>query len=140
MIKIHDILQGSDKWFELRKGKLTSSKATCIAANGKGLETYCKEIVLELIGIEPESYMNDDMQRGNDLESLGISAYELDTGLTVNKVGFCTNEEYKETGASPDGLIGEDGGVEIKARNDKKHFGLMLGDKTDIPFNQIQMS
>ena len=140
MITYHDLEQGTPEWFDLRKGKLTASNATAIGANGAGLLTYCKEIAMELIGIEKEYYTNSDMERGNNLESVARSAYEFQTGLTVDQVGFITNDLYLNTGMSPDGLIGLDGGAEIKARNDLKHFSLILGETKEIPFNQIQMS
>lgn len=140
MVNYHDIEQGSQEWFDLRKGKLTASNATAIGANGAGLVTYCKEIVLELIGIEKERYTNIDIERGNELEPLARSAYEFQTGNEVKEVGFITNDLYPNVGMSPDGLIGIDGGCEIKARNDIKHFSLILGETKEIPVNQIQMS
>jgi hypothetical protein len=140
MIHYHNIEQGTPEWFELRKGKLTASNATAIAAASAGLTTYCKEIVLELIGIEKEHYTNSDIERGNELESIARSSYEFQTGNEVKEVGFITNDLYKNAGMSPDGLIGLDGGCEIKARNDIKHFSLILGETKEIPVNQIQMS
>lgn len=140
MINYYNIDQGTDEWFELRKGKLTGSNATAIGANGKGLDTYCRNIALELIGIAKESYKNKDIERGNELESLAISAYEFETGIKVHKTGFITNNLYKNVGVSPDGLIGIDGGCEVKARNNEKHFSLISGDEVEIPKNQIQMT
>jgi len=140
MIHLHNIEQGTQEWFDLRKGKLTASNATAIGAAGAGLKTYCKEIVLELIGIEKEQYTNSDIERGNQLESVARSAYEFQTGLTVDEVGFITNDKYPNSGMSPDGLIESNGGCEIKARNNSKHFGLILGETKEIPINQIQMS
>jgi len=140
MIQYHNIEQGTDEWFGLRKGKLTASNATAIGANGAGLKTYCKEIVLELIGVEKEYYTNADIERGNDLENIARSAYEFQTGNTIKEVGFITNDLYLNSGMSPDGLIDDNGGCEIKARNNNKHFSLILGETKEIPFNQIQMS
>lgn len=140
MVHYHNIEQGSPEWFELRKRKLTASHATAIGASGAGLKTYCKEIVLEMIGIEKEHYTNSDIERGNELESIARSAYEFQTGNEVEQVGFITNDKFENAGASPDGLIGLDGGCEIKARNDIKHLSLILGETKEIPFNQIQMS
>ncbi len=140
MIQIHNTDQGSDEWFELRKGKMTASNATPIGANGKGLETYCKKIVSEMVKTEPtEHYTNSDIERGNELESIGLSSYEFEMNCEVETVGFITNDEFKNVGCSPDGLVGLNGGIEIKARNDDKHFSLIQGDTKEIPFNQIQM-
>lgn len=140
MIKYHSIEQCSDEWFELRKRKLTGSNATAIGANGAGLKTYCKEIVIDLVRItEKDSFTNADIERGNELESIGVSAYELENNVTVESIGFITNDEFENVGVSPDGLVGTDGGIEIKARNDQKHLSLILGETKEIPINQIQM-
>jgi hypothetical protein len=140
MVHYHNIEQGSPEWFELRKRKLTASHATAIGASGAGLKTYCKEIVLSIIGIEKEEYTNQDIERGNELEGIARAAYEFQTGNEVEQIGFITNDKFENAGASPDGLIGKDGGCEIKARNDIKHLSLILGETKEIPFNQIQMS
>lgn len=141
MIHIHDIVQLSDEWFELKKDKMSASHATAIGACAKGLETLCKEIALEMIGLKKDNYTNSDMDRGSEFEASGRMAYELERNVTIQEVGGITNELYPGTWMSPDGLIGEDGGAEIKARNDKKHFQLLIGDRGDlVPKNQIQMS
>lgn len=140
MIHYHDVEQKSDEWFKIREGKLTGSNATPIGANGKGLITYCLNIAADVVRTgEKEYYINSDMERGNELESIAVSAYEFKTGSTVKHIGFITNDKYDNVGVSPDGLIGDDGGIEIKARNDTKHFSLIQGDTSEIPFNQIQM-
>jgi len=141
MITIYDeIIQGSDEWFEIRKRKLTGSHATSIAANGKGLITYCKEIVIDLIRItERNNFISKDMERGNLLEPTARNAYEFEKGVKIKEVGFIENSKYENVGISPDGLINDDGGIEIKARNDIKHFSLLKGETTEIPYNQIQM-
>ena len=59
MIKFHNVIQGSEEWLELRKGKLTGSKATPIGANGAGLKTYCKEIAMDISGVYKENYENE---------------------------------------------------------------------------------
>lgn len=140
MITYHEVEQGSDEWFELRKGKLTASNATAIGANGVGLNTYCKQIALELVGYEKDKYTNDTIERGNILEPTARTAYELEKGVTIKQVGFITNDKYPNTGISPDGLILDIGGAEIKARNNEKHFSLIMGETKEIPYNQIQMT
>lgn len=139
MVQIHEIEQGTQEWFELRKGKLTGSNATPIGANGAGLITYCKEVVMELIGIEKKQLTGSDIERGNELESYARMCYELKEGVSVREVGFITNTKYENVGVSPDGLVGEEGGIEIKAKNDMKHFNLLMGEENEIPNNQIQM-
>jgi len=140
MVRFHDVEQGSPEWFKLRKGVLTASDATAIGASGAGLLTLCKEKALELIGVESESYSNALMERGTRLEPIGRAAYEFHVGCKVVEVGFITNDLYVNAGASPDGLIGDDGGLELKARNDIKHLSLIFGETKEIPYNQIQMN
>lgn len=129
-----DLLQGTDEWFELKKLKLSSSHATAIANAGKGLDTYIKTLVLDYILPNREKYTGKDMDRGNQLESSARIKYEFERNIIVTQVGFI--EHCKNSGCSPDGLVDEDkegkGGIEIKARNDEKHFALLAGyDKVD---------
>lgn len=120
--------QGSDEWFEVKKDKLSASHATAIGNYGKGLETYCREIVQNLISPAP-SYTNSDFDRGNELEPISRSVYEFENDCIVEQVGFV--EFNKFVGCSPDGLVGTEGLFETKARNDKLHLGLLLGDPVD---------
>jgi hypothetical protein len=144
MVRIHNVEQQSEEWFALKKGVLSASDATAIGANGAGLITLCKNKSLELIGIIKDPYTNEDFDRGNRLEPIGRAAYEFQTGLEIKEVGFITNDLFPNAGASPDGLIDKDpegeGGCEIKARNDIKHFSLIQGETKEIPYNQIQMN
>lgn len=126
---IHNILQGSEEWHQIRKGKLTGSHATAIGNNGKGLLTYIEDIVLALCG-EKEHYSNGNMERGNNLEPVARIKYEFETGLKVKEVGFVEHSEY--CGVSPDGLVfDKKRGQEIKARNNKKHLALLRFGKVD---------
>ena len=116
-MKLHNIDQQSDEWFELRLGKLTASKAQAIATNGKGLDTLCYEKVAELLTRRrQDGYTNPDIERGNELEALARDAYELETDHLVKRIGFIEQDE--NVGCSPDGLIGEDGLLELKCKND----------------------
>ena len=111
----YDVIQGTDEWNALRLGKFTAScfsdlfaKETTIAYQG-----LINKVVYErLTGEIPESYSNDYMARGSELESQARQAYELETFNKVKEVGFIEISEW--VGCSPDGLIGKDGLVEIK--------------------------
>lgn len=140
MIYYNQTEQLSDEWFEARNGLMSASNATAIGANGSGLKTYCKKLARERMEIESESYTNSDMDRGNRLEPIAAQAYSFEFGVNIMQVGGVTNDKYKDVWVSPDGLIGDDGGCEIKARNNEKHHDLILGGTKNIPFNQIQMS
>ncbi len=124
-MKIHNVEQQTEEWFELRKQyPLTASKAQAIGNNGKGLESLIWVVLSEKYSSAPkESFSTEDTERGNELEPQARELYELETGNTVETVGFVTNEKVSKVGgASPDGLVNKDGLLEIKAFADTKHF------------------
>jgi len=113
----HDLKQGSDEWLKIRLGKFGSTDAQAVASNSRGLTTKVYEKVAELIIGQPkEQYTNADMERGNELEGMARSAYEIETSRIVKQVGYVEIDSY--TGGSPDGLVGNDGGIEIKCPSD----------------------
>lgn len=134
-----DIEQGSDEWFAIRKGKGTASHATAIGNNGKGLDTYVKEVASEYFSSgEKEQFSNKHTDRGNELEPIARSIYELETGRTVEQIGFAEYNEF--IGCSPDGLV-EDGMIEIKSMDDKGYFNFLLEQEIDSGYIwQCQMN
>lgn len=131
---IYNFNQGSDEWFAIRRGKMTGSHAQAIATAGKGLDTYTSEIAAELFtGKGKKQYKNSAMQNGNDTEDLVRTAYEMYSGNSVYQVGFAQYNDY--VGCSPDGLVGNDGGIEIKSRDSDEnsysttHLNLLLGEE-----------
>lgn len=126
---IHEMEQRSEEWYAIRKGKMTASEATTIAANGKGLETYVHKIVVSKItGKEQSTFKgNSHTERGNELEPEARIAYEIARDVTVKQVGFIEMDEY--VGCSPDGLVDEDGGFEAKCPDDIKYFKLLIGEE-----------
>jgi hypothetical protein len=140
-MKLYDkIEQGSPEWFALRLGKLTGSDAQSIATNGKGLETLVFEKVAErMTGKMKVQYTNEDMVRGNELEALARNTYELETGNIVKRIGFAELDE--NVGSSPDGLVGTDGMIEVKCKNDSLFAKYMYERKIESAHNlQIQMN
>jgi putative phage-type endonuclease len=138
-MKIHQISQRSDEWFEIRRGKMTASNAQAISANGKGLETYIIGLLAEKYSNNREHYTNGDMDRGVELEEAARMTYELEYEK-VEEVGFIEMDEH--CGCSPDGLVGDDGGVEIKCVNDVNFFKLMVDGEKAIESKykwQVQM-
>lgn len=138
-MKIYDMKQRSQEWFEVRRGKMTGSCAQAIAANGKGLETYIYTILAEKYSNNKESYTNADIERGIELEEAARMTYELQYA-PVQEVGFIELDEF--TGCSPDGLVGEDGGIEIKCVNDLNFFKLLINGEKAIESKylwQVQM-
>lgn len=142
-MKIHkNIQQGTEEWLELRRGKMTGSHGQEIGNCGKGLDTYIYKIVAEeLSSGEYEQYTNHHMERGNELEGLARTMYEMETGQVVEEVGFVELSEF--VGVSPDGLVGENGGIEIKSHDDVKHLKIMVNGLKEIESKyiwQIQMN
>ena len=136
---IHDMEQRSDEWFEVKRGKLGASHAQAIQAQGKGLDTYILELMAEYYsnGVTV-SYTNENMERGNELEAQARAIYELETGNEVQEVGFVEYDSY--VGCSPDGMVGEEGLVEIKCPTNKVFFAYMLDGKIDTKYWwQMQM-
>ena len=129
MLKIHNVEQQSDEWFELRqKYPLTASNAQAIATQGKGLETLCYEVMADKYSsADKERFNTKDTDRGNELEPQARELYELETGNTVTQAGFVTDDKISKVGgASPDGLVNNDGLLEIKAFADLKHFKMIV--------------
>jgi len=122
--------QGSQAWLLDRIGHLTGSSAQAIATMGKGMETLAFEKAAEIMTrkLKP-SFTNEDIERGNLLEEMARNAYELETGNPVKQVGFVELDQY--VGCSPDGLVGDDGLVEIKCKNDVNFVKYMYEEKID---------
>lgn len=141
-MKIHNIEQGTLEWFELRKLKMTASNAQAIGNVGKGLDTYIYELLAEsLSSASKEHYTNEHIERGKELESQARALYELENGVLVQEVGFIEHNQY--SGCSPDGLIAENGGLEIKCLNDVKHLKVLIHGIKEVESSyiwQIQMS
>lgn len=128
-MQIYKCEQLSDEWFELRKGKMTASNAQAIGTNGKGLETYIYTLMAEKYSNNKEYYTNKDMERGIELEEQARMTYEIENEK-VEEVGFIELNEF--TGCSPDGLVGEDGGIEIKCVNDVNFFKLLINREREL--------
>lgn len=126
-------VQGSMEWFEARLGCVTASRvadALAMLKNGKSSqkrEDYKMEILTEaLTGTVVEHYVSPAMDFGTQNEGLARSAYEMQTGAEVDLVGFVYHQMIKRSGASPDGLVGEDGLVEMKVPNTSTHLGYLV--------------
>jgi len=118
--------QNSPEWDALRCGIPTASKFGAILAGGEGLtrEGYMHEIVGEMIsGVPNEGFRNRHMERGHAWQEDAIEAYEFAKGVSVRRVGFIRRGLK---GCSPDGLVGDDGGVEIKTFEPKLMVKFML--------------
>lgn len=139
------IEQGTEAWAAARRGKVTASRvADVIKKTKSGYSTsrknYAAQLLCErLTGRTAEGFSNAAMQWGTEKEPEARIAYEFMKNVTVDLVGFVDHPTIAMSGASPDGLVGEDGLVEIKCCNTATHLEvLMSGDIDDDYITQIQ--
>lgn len=132
---MHDIAQGSAEWFAARLGKATASKIADVMAKTKSgpsasRATYAGQLIAERLSGRPaESFSNAAMAWGNEQEAAARDAYRIDRLCDVTEVGFVDHPTIANSGASPDGLVGDDGLVEIKCPNSATHIDTLLNKK-----------
>ena len=120
--------QRTDEWFEARLGKVTASRIYDVLSKTKSgysatRKNYMAQLLCErLTGNREESFKTAAMQRGNDIEPKARARYMLETGELVEETGFINHPTINMSGASPDGLVGEDGLIEIKCPNTATHL------------------
>lgn len=127
------IEQGSAEWLAMRVGKVTASRVADVIAKTKtgpsaSRANYLAQLVAErLTGTVAYSYSNDAMKWGTEKEPEARSAYELYQMAPVTSVGFVVHPTIDMSGASPDGLVGENGLLEIKCPAVATHIETLLG-------------
>lgn len=119
---IYDVEQGSDEWLQMRLGKLTASKFADVISKGRGSapsktsESYMYQLAAEIITGQPQdSFKSSAMKWGNECEPAARAAYELKHDIDVVECAFIEKDDW--IGVSPDGLVGENGLLEIKCPN-----------------------
>lgn len=127
--------QGTDEWHQARLGLVTASRIQDVMAKGRGgapsatRATYMGQLIAERLTGEPtEMFHNAAMQHGTDTEPQARAAYTMATGNMVEEVGFVPHPHVPDSGASPDGLVGDDGLVEIKCPKTKTHIENLKSD------------
>ena len=140
-----EIIQGSDEWKQLRLGKVTASRVADMVARtksgyGASRANYAAQLIAErLTGVVAEGFTNAAMQHGTDTEPEARNAYEFYHGVSVREVAFVPHPTIPDAGCSPDGLVGDDGMVEIKVPNTSTHLDTLLGQATPACYiDQIQ--
>jgi len=124
--------QRTDEWFSARIGKVTASRVADVVAKTKSgysasRDNYMAQLVCErLTGKPAESFSNAAMQWGTETEPLARAAYEAKIDVLVDEVGFIDHPSIVNSGASPDGLVGADGLIEIKCPNTATHIDTLL--------------
>lgn len=139
------VLQGTPEWFEQRRGKVTASRIADLMAKTKSghsasRQNYLMQLLCErLTGKVEEGYKSTAMQRGNDLEAEARNWYQLETGESVEEVSFIDHPKINFAGASPDGLVGAEGLIEIKCPNTATHIEtLRKKEPIDRYYKQMQ--
>lgn len=128
-----DIIQGSDAWHQIRLGKVTASRVADVIAKtksgwGASRANYAAQLICErMTGVAAESFTSAAMAHGTATEPDARAAYEFRTDADVIAIGFVDHPTIRMSGASPDGLIGEDGLVEIKCPQSATHIDTLLG-------------
>lgn len=128
-----DVEQGSDTWFQMRKGIPTCSEFSRILTGTGKISDSCEDYICELVGekysdIPPEgveSFTSRAMQWGQQMESEARRWYTMNTGHKVRNGGFVTSLDGR-FGGSPDGLIESIGGIELKCPQAKAHVSYCL--------------
>lgn len=136
--------QRSAEWFSARLGKLTASRVADMMARtqkgwGSSRANYAWELAIERLTGEPTpSFCSPAMQHGIDTEDKARAAYQIHALCNVEEVGFIEHPRLF-AGASPDGLIGADGMLEIKCPNPATHGETLLnGTIADKYHKQMQ--
>lgn len=139
-MEILDCIQGSPDWVKARLGMVTASKFSDVMSKGAGKtrKDYMLDLATEIMeGTQTVGYFDKNMEAGQDKETQAREYYQLISGCTVKEVGFIKMNDI--VGASPDGMIGEDGLLEIKCPLGKTHTRYILEDRIPTAYKaQIQ--
>ena len=127
-----EVEQRSPEWFASRLGKVTASRVADVIAKTKSgysasRDNYMAQLICErLTGQQGESFTNAAMTWGTETEPLARSAFEAYADVMVEEVGFVPHPSIEMSGASPDGLVGLVGMLEIKCANTATHIDTLL--------------
>jgi hypothetical protein len=131
-VRIVDCEQNSAEWFWARTGRITASRMSDLMATLKrggeaaSRRDYRAQLIAErLTGKTEDRYLSKEMQFGIEQEPFARTAYEIRTENTVDQAGFIFHPRLDFSGASPDGLIGQDGGLELKCPKTTTHLAYM---------------
>lgn len=142
--------QRSPEWFAARLGKVTASRVSDVMAKGRGSApsatraTYMGQLAAERLSGNPsEGFSSAAMEWGTETEPQARIAYEFMTDATVVEVGSIDHPEIAMFSASPDGLVGDAGLIEVKCPNSATHIRTLTGGGIDRKYllqMQVQMA
>lgn len=125
-------MQQTEEWFKARLGKVTASRVSDVIAKTKSgysasRAKYMTQLILERItGERAESYSNAAMEWGVEQEAFARAAYEAHANVLVDQCGSFDHPSIPMSSASPDGLVEQDGLVEIKNPMSHTHLETLL--------------
>ena len=135
------LLQGTPEWLQARCGRVTASRVGDVIARTKtgwaaARATYMGQLLAErLTGQPQEAFVTPAMRWGSECEDQARAAYEYWTDQDVASVGFVSHPTITMSGASPDGLVGDDGLLEIKCPTTVTHIDTLVGD--EVPLKHV---
>jgi hypothetical protein len=131
-MKIHECAQGSAEWYALRLGVVTASEVDALITpkwkvkEGAGVETHlCRKLAERLLNYCPEQLETFAMDQGKLIETVAIPWFEWEHKVKVRRVGFCTADDGR-AGCSPDGLLEDGTGLEVKSPQAPNHIKYLL--------------
>jgi putative phage-type endonuclease len=137
---IEKIKQGSPEWFAARLGNVTASRVADVIAKTKSgysasRDNYMAQLICErMTGTVAESYTNAAMAWGTETEPFARAAYESLTDVLVDQVGYVAHPSIDHAGASPDGLVGLFGLLEIKCPNTATHIDTLISEQVPTKY------
>jgi putative phage-type endonuclease len=138
--------QRTPEWLQARVGKVTASRVGDLMARTRNgwaasRQSYAIELIVErLTGQPAEKYVSAAMAWGIDMEPEAKLAYERKAGMRILECGFLPHPKIEMAGASPDGLVGDFGLIELKCPTSATHIATLLGEPIDRKYvQQIQM-
>lgn len=133
MIKV-DIEQGSEEWLKLRLGLVSASRFKDIMTNPRSktelfsatAKSYMLELIAEILTGEQKEVSGKALEWGSNNEKSAQIEYAFEKGVSVDEVGICLTDD-RQVGASPDGFVGDFGGIEIKCPyNSANHISTVI--------------
>jgi hypothetical protein len=138
-----DIPQGTPEWFALRCGHVTASNVSDCSAKGRDGKSegvtrkkYRTRIITEWLTGKPmeSGFKSDAMEHGNEMEAEARASYEAHALELVDQITFATHDTIENFGASPDGLVGSEGLVEIKCPMSHTHYAYLSDGKVPAEY------
>jgi hypothetical protein len=134
-MKIHDLEQGSASWYAARLGVVTASEVDALITpkwkvrEGAGVDTYVyRKVAEKLLNYSPDQLNTFPMDQGKLIETIAVPWFEFEFGKKVKRVGFVSTDDGA-AGCSPDGMLEDGSGLEIKSPQAPNHIKYLLEGK-----------